>query len=467
MSRIGFIDDFYDEKEENKKPQEPEYTESQIKTFEQEIAEARKNLYIAPRLIQMMDDSWNAGVVVHDFGDDYHIPEEEKLRRNHFYKQFRKLNNWKRVHKKIDTYILCARDSIACLTAVAESNTVYPVEKFIHLVLNGKLYINGWFFPKYKGRDRKDYDWSYINEFILSDEPLEKLSRKENISEASLMSEEELDELAGELFTEEELEEFIRPMTEEEKYRYEVKPFDPEKDRELLSEKNSTIVLDTTLKESRRLLKEFPELLEIGKEKMRSARSVKNISRYVSDFKSDDMEIIEEYDRRLGYHSDSDLPVFEGVDITKGSKYHRYMRALEQYERTQIKYNDRGSYRTEEEMREISLKEALDAAGWNIRKLYDNQKIENKMKRAMKADKKRERELKRQLTKIQDRVEKRKKGADTSGLPKKKKKKDKKEKKTKKMKKVLKKKTDDFFDGYKDEYESLKEYGKDALDFRM
>ena len=467
MSRIGFLDDFYDDKEKEKKPQEPEYTEKQIRTFEQEIEEARKNLYVSPRLVQMMDDSWNAGVVVHDFLDDYHMPEEEKIKKNQFYKQFRKLNNWKRVHKKIDSFIECARDSISCLIEVAKENTVYSPEKFIKLVMRGKINVAGWFYPKYKGRDRKDYDWKYLNEFILSDEPLENLSRKQNITEADRHTEEELLEMSDRFFTKEELEYYMRPMTDEEKYRYEIRPFDEEKDEHIAEEAESNIVVETSYKQSRKFLKDHPEVMDAIKDRQRSARSVSNL-RYASDFRhDDDMDIIAEFDRKFGYQSESDLPVFRGKDITKSSAYHKYMHDLEQYERTQIKYNDRGTYRTEEEMREVGIKEALDAAGWNIRKLYDNEKIEKKLKKASKRDRKREKELKRQLTKIQSRSEKRKEALTGGDYKKKKKKKKSDGGGGSSLRKKTKKKVNDFFDGYSDEYDSMKEYGKDVLDFRM
>ena len=83
--------------------------------------------------------------------------------------------------------------------------------------------------------------------------------------------------------------------------------------------------------------------------------------------------------------------------------------------------------RTREEIQELKLKEALEAAGWNIRVLYDNQIREEKLKKAMKADKKRERKLKEQLTKVQNRS-KRRMGMDIDDSSSKKKKKKKKNK---------------------------------------
>lgn len=417
MARIGFDDQTIRPDGEEKK-----LTGEETFKIIKSIDEAKKNLYLSPERLAKMEGTYGVSIV-HDFGDEYHLTDEEREAQNNYYKLFARLNKCKRKYKKIDEYVDCARISLQCLQAVAENNTVYSQDKFMSLVLRDKITVNGWFYPKYAGKDRKQLSWDYISEFILSDIPSEELIKQKN-TEKEFLTDEEFENEERVLFNEDELDYIFEEPDPDKVFREEVHAIDL--DEEELTE-DSNVAIYASRSETKEFIKSAPELLLIAKDIRKEMKSAEQLNRFVSDIRSDDIETIEEYDSKIKFVSESDIPEFKG-DITNSKDYNKYLRALEEYENTQIKVNYCGKMRTPEEIKELQLKEALESAGWNIRALYDNQYREKKLKRAMKADKKREKKLKERLTKVQDRS-KRRMGIDVDSEKASKKKKDKKKNK--------------------------------------
>ncbi len=417
MAIIGF-DDQVNRPDGEEKKLTGEETFKIIKS----IDEARKNLYLSPDRLAKMESTYGVSIV-HDFGDEYHLTDEEREAQNNYYKLFARLNKCKRKYRKINEYVDCARISLQALQAVADNNTVYSADEFMAMVMKEKIIVSGWFYPKYNGRDRKQLSWDYITDFILSDRPSEELL-KQKVSENDFLSEEELEEEAKILFSEEELAHIFAEVSPDKIFKEEVHVIDLDEEE---LDADSSIAVYADKSETKELLKTAPELLILAKEIRREMKSTEQLSRYVSDIRMEDIEAIEEYDNKRNLISNSDIPEFKG-DITNDKDYHKYLRALKVYEDTQIKENYAGKMRTREEIKELQLKEALESAGWNIRVLYDNQDREKKLKKAMKADKKREKKLKEQLTKVQNRS-KRRMGMDIDDDSSKKKKKKKKNKK--------------------------------------
>ena len=141
-----------------------------------------------------MEETYGVAIV-HDFGDEYHLTDEEREAQNNYYKLFARLNKCKRKYRKINEYVDCARISLQCLQAVAENNTVYSTDEFMSMVMKEKIMVNGWFYPKYNGRDRKQLSWDYITEFILGDRPSEELLKQKS-SDTEFLTEAELEEEA-------------------------------------------------------------------------------------------------------------------------------------------------------------------------------------------------------------------------------------------------------------------------------
>ena len=416
MAIIGFDDQI-------QRPDGEEKKLSGEETFKivKSIEDARKNLYLSPERLAKMEATYGVAIV-HDFGDEYHLTDEEREAQNNYYKLFARLNKCKRKYRKINEFVDCARISLQCLQAVADNNTVYKPDEFMRLVMKEKINVNGWFYPKYNGRDRKQISWDYIADFILGNQPSEELLKQKS-SEMDFLTPDELEEEAKILFDPDEYEKILEEPSLEHIFKNEVHVIDLDEEEVSI---DSNLAIFTDKSDTKEFVKAAPELLILAKDIRREMKSNEQLGRYVSDIRMDDIEAIEAYDNRHSIVSDSDMPVFTG-DITKSKDYHKYMAALEEYENTQIKENYNGKMRTREEIREIQLKETLESAGWNIRVLYDNQLKEKKLEKARKADKKREKKLKEQLTKVQNRS-KRRMGLDVddevdSGKKKKKKKK--------------------------------------------
>ena len=60
-----------------------------------------KKVYLPESMITKIKNEFDC-VVVHDFGDDYHLSEEEKASNNEFYSIFKELAITKSTYRKID-----------------------------------------------------------------------------------------------------------------------------------------------------------------------------------------------------------------------------------------------------------------------------------------------------------------------------------------------------------------------------
>lgn len=363
-------------------------------------------------------------VVVHDFGDDYHLSEEEKQKKNKYYEVFARLKKCKRKFRKLDEYVKVYRLCMDALQVVAEGNGIYDPEKFMRMAVRGDIEVYGLTFPKYTGKNRKDINWNYVNEYIVYPE--------KDVNDLVKSKDDDIDDdeedIVERLFEEDELlsiQQAIEHDDDEDIFM----PYD-EDDND--GDRDDVAVIASN-KETKELTKNAPEVVRAIKEATREAKRRSNrdnrLNSYVFNMTEDDFEYIARLDNKRGFDSDSDIPVFHG-DIMNRGDYKRYMFALENYERQQIKRNYNGKMRTQEEIDEIELLDALESAGWNVRALYNQKEKEKKLKKAYKKDKKREEELKKRLLAVQSRNKKRKSKVEFDS-----KKKDKKKKKKKKKSK--------------------------------
>lgn len=388
MIRIGFDDDnseLYDES------LEPKINHGDKFEFER-----KTDVYIPQRRIEEMKKEFDC-VVVHEYGDEYHLTEEERRAKNRFYEAFKIFRKCKHNYRKLDEYVSAMREALKCLEFVANENGVYDPEEFKKLFLKGKIFVNGLKFPKFKGREKKDISWDYLTEFILSDaDPIEILPKKH---EEELITEEDFRIHETLLFDKDELEKILTPLPEEDQ-KEQLKFFDVDEDKQDGKNKNVVVFLDR--KGTKKIMKSQPELLYTLKEAKRQNRSIDNLDRLAYDLTSDDIEEISANDQRYHYSSKSDMPEFKG-DIMNDKDFYKYFDSLEEFEDTQIKENYAGKLKTKEQIRELELKKQLESDGWNMRNLYDNQEKEARLKKAAKRDKKRERELKKKLISVQNR----------------------------------------------------------------
>lgn len=408
-------------------------------------------------------------VVVHDFGDEYHMSEEERKKKFQFYDAFSKVTKCKRKYRKLDEFVRVFRYCLECLDVVAQNNGVYDPEKFKKLVLRGDIDVFGLHFPKYIGKDKKQINWSYISEFVLDKERDYKELSKEQKSEISEMSTEEAYE---QLFTEEEkriIAEAVEHMDDDE--------IDMPYDEDDPNDKRTNIVVVSDKEDTKALTKMAPVILDYVKEEIRSQKRRSDMEYRMHSFvwenQQDDMDRIAAMDEERGWESDDDFPIFTG-DISKRKDFMKYLMALENYELEECKVNYRGKMRTESQVREIELKDALEKDGWNIRNLYGNKKNDKKLKKARKKEKQLEKELKEKLIKLNERKVKRGEAPiefDAKGGGKKKKKKGKKKDKVSKEVKRYKEDAIDTMDGImldsigRQEYDDYKTYKEDMESF--
>lgn len=348
-----------------------------------------KDVYIPERFIEKLKVEYSE-VTVHDFGDDYHLSEEERERHNKYYKAFKELNRTKKKIRKLKDYIEVMRLALHCLDLVAQDNKMYDPEEFKLMVLKGKIYVNGLTFPKYIGKNRKSLSKDYLSEFILSGKPYEEYMGDDNDDE--YLSDEELLEQEEELFD--------MPDQKASKPSEEIRDsfFDAKTE---VQPDNATLHL--TPKQTRKLIKVNPSLIGVIKD-IKKNRNNEELMRDIShgDAVSADFEDIERYDSKRNYVTDSEMPEFIG-DLMNDDDYNRYLYELEEWMDTHTKTRVDGKMKTPEEAKLIQLKDALEAAGWDIRNLYDNKEKVKALERALKRDEKKEKKVKKRLLRIQDR----------------------------------------------------------------
>ena len=396
MINIGFDDDEVVNEEEDKKEGDKSKRERKL------------DFKIPQRRIEQLKAQYDC-VVVNDFGDEYHLSEEERQAKNRFYEAFKKFSKFKHKYRTLPEFVEAMREALKCLDFVAENNGVYDPEEFKKKFMRGKIYINGLTFPEFKGREKKSISWEYLTEFILSDEEPENILPKKH---EEILTEDEMEDLETVLFTKEEFENIIRSDTEEEAVRKEMF-FDVDEDKPDI---DTAIFLDQ--KQSKKFLKDNPDFIFEIKEMKRETSGVNRLERLAHDLTLDDIEAIARYDRLHNYKSESEMPEFKG-DLTNDKDYHKYLQDLDEWEKSNIKENYNGKLKTLEEIEELELKLMLERHNWNIRNLYENKDKEAKLRKIQKKEKKRERELKKKLLDVQNR-RKRRMGEDINSKKKKK-----------------------------------------------
>jgi hypothetical protein len=138
----------------------------------------RKRRTFSPEKRKELEEIYQR-VVVNDYGDEYHMSEEDRKKKSQYYEAFTKVNKCKRKFRKIDEYVKVYRLVIDCIKLVAEDNGIYDPIEFTKKVLRGKIKLFGLHFPKYIGKDKKEINWEYVSQYIsdTSKDPSELIKR--------------------------------------------------------------------------------------------------------------------------------------------------------------------------------------------------------------------------------------------------------------------------------------------------
>lgn len=453
MIKIGFEDEIkpYDDDEE--------FEEKQVRSGQRLMPEERREVYISPKKMEELKQAYSC-VVVHDYGDEYHLSEAERQAKNKYYETFKVLRKAKNKYRRIDEFVTVTRNALKCLDAVAETNGMYDPEEFKKLYFRGKIFINGLKFPKYKGRDKKNISWDYLSEFICSDaDPKDLLPKQDEVK-----SVDELEECKKAMFTDEEYQQIMTPTSETEEIKND-QFFDENEDVQF--DRNIAVYVDKS--DTKKLGKEHPEFLYAVREIKRNMKSDEHLNSYAYDLMMDDIEAIQRYDQERGYIRDNaEMPEFKG-DMSSNKDYRKYIQKLQEYEDENIKQSYNGRMKSQEEIRELEMKAMLEENGWNIRALYHNKEKEERLKKAFKADKKKEKALKAKLIAIQDRNKRRRMGEidedEVSSKSKKKKKKKGKKNSVEQYKDNAKKSTNEFLMSTVDHDGDFDDYKQNSLDW--
>jgi hypothetical protein len=386
MVKIGF-----DNEENLEQGSEDEISERKHGT-QSNIREKKMSVYIPEKRIAEFLKNYDC-VVVNDFGDDYHLSDEERKEKNACYEVFKNFSRCKHKYRRLDQYVIAMREFLKCLDYVSEKNGIYDPDKFKLMYLKDKIVIHGLFMPKFVGKEKKYISMDYLTEFILSDEDPSLIVQKK-VDE--VYTEEECKEFEETLFTKEELDRILAPETFEETKSYSLS-FDEDDDQ---FERN--IVGELSDKQLKKMIKNNPDFIKIFKDSKDKKKSLASLSQYAYSITSEDLDYIERYDRKHNFVSSSDVPEFHG-NLMKDDDYNKYMMELDEWADENIYDNYHGKTKSLEDIRELELKLMLEQNGWNLRNLYNNAEKEKKLKKQLKRDKKREAELRQKLVDISNR----------------------------------------------------------------
>lgn len=380
-----------------------EFTGSTTYTFQEEMEKKTpeeikrelkdiKPVFIPERFIQDFLDDYDC-VVVNDFGDDYHLSEKEREKKNKFYKTFKEYVKANKRQRTLKGFVEVMRMGLKCLDKVAEENGFYSPEQFKKLFLQGKLYVVGLQLPRLSGKEKKTISWDYLTEFILSDEPVENLVT-EKID--AVYTPEELKEAEDILF--DNIDEIVSKATEE----------DEKAMSKFIDESDDVVehygALELSDKEMRKVTKAMPELVYGIKEARKYEKQLESVSRSIYDFTESDFDDIEKYEEP--YEIRGKMPEFNG-DLDDDNAYERYMYELDEYEKENIYVPYHGKFKSQKEINEIELRQLLESEDYNLRNLYGNKEREKKLDKIRKKEKKKIKKVKKRLIDLKKRKSRR------------------------------------------------------------
>lgn len=357
-----------------------------------------KNVYLPPEEVERLKEMYSHSIV-QDFDDTYHLSKKEQQELQEKYDKLIKLRKTKKKTRKIDQYVETQRLCMDILEEFAQTNGVYSPEKFKKLVLTGNIFINGLSFPKFQGKERKSINWDYVTEEYIEnrDSDPKDLLREENI-EVGESFEEEAERYFGSV---ENLYSLFDDISEEEKI-YNSRPIiDPEKE-------GGKVAIECGKKSRKKLVKMSPIILnEIKKREKLNSKNARIASYNPSSSYLHDtaMDVIEEYDakRKRGRNqNDYGVPEFTG-DMSNKDDVKTYLMRLDEYNRENTFVEYHGKSVSLNDYNDLMIREEMDKNGWDIRKVYFDERENKLMKKQIKHDKKKEKKLKEMLLEIQNR----------------------------------------------------------------
>lgn len=354
-----------------------------------------KGAYIPPeeaaKLLEMFGTS-----VVQDFEDDYHLTKKERDEMQERYQKFFKLKKgFTRKIRKLDKFVQAYRLCIEIINDIAATNGIYSPEKFREKALSGAIKIEGLTFPKFQGKKKKKINWEHvISEYIL--DPTRDIRELTEAEEIAKETQHDTYELPNEV-----VDELFQPKSQEEE--------DLEDFKASIGKVGGAITGEMSKKEQKWLAKKCPVFIQHARDVSKMSGESTRSKMHAYDTDDTELELIRAYDDKIMGANSLDMPKFSG-DFNDTDAVDAYLLALDEYEKQTsfVAYN--GRMITEEKAEELAYIGALEAAGWNVRNLYDNKDRDKENLKAEKAEKKRVDALRKMLSDAQLKENLRKKG---------------------------------------------------------
>lgn len=297
--------------------------------------------------------------LVNDFDDDYALSDEEMHNKNKYWDLYRKIAKARKNLQTMSDYIRVCRDAMSFLKAVAKDNVMYDPDEFIEMVLEGKIILEGFEIPRYKGKNRNTIDWKVVSKYIANPElNANDVDIFDKYSELSLDDDLEIDES--------EYRDLMKIVVRD----------CPELRKE---------VHQKGTKKKIKLGKggDFEELTEFNdaiakKEKRINKISQLNGSRSIRDFIEDDIEKITKSTRKK--FPSMERPVFTG-DIMSADDYDAYLKEVEMWEADNTwttTSNGIAIRKGDNEIRE--LKNIFEEWGYDVSNMYQESITERRDK---------------------------------------------------------------------------------------
>lgn len=347
-------------------------------------------------------------VAVLDFGDMYHLTDEERKEKNDMYDLFKTIRNVKTKYKRLDEYVINYRKILHVVKEIAKTNGIYSPEKFLKKVLEGEIILYGIQFPKYNvsRKKRREVNWSVVTEYIMNDklDPKDLLiERRGGIDEYDVV---ENPAQMMKTYFGKSYEEFVNGVETGNHY------VDTD---DLESYRGENIAVPIPLREISEDFKyDKGAAMTIRDAVLEMRRASKYSNPYDSDYSGSvfdqidsDIQYIQEMDEERNYFKKKkkDVPEFHGSLLTS-KDVDKYSYDVDEYVNSHTKVNIEGSVMTIQEYNEEELRRELEENGWNIRKFYGIGDDEKRMKRNVARENKRLKKIKDRMIEASKRREK-------------------------------------------------------------
>ena len=322
------------------------------------LAEIRKTMNFTKGMIDRFVDTY-AEVYVHDYGDEYHLTEEERAKKFRCYEAQELIRQNRKVYTNLPDYIEAMRRVIKAIEIIAANDPrVTNIEKFKKKVLGQKIKVTGINFPKYRGKDKKSINGEFISDWILDPEKdideLMDYYKKKNV--VISLEDEENPQAAFERIAGKGVMEYLNshPVTDDDRWAYAV-PIKPKSK------------LDKALEKS-------PIMKSIKKEMIHAAKRKESLDVYGTYYTTkDEFDAVTKHDEELGYTTKATMPKLNGGDIRNKKVYREYMEALEAWKRENTFVKVKGKNMSLDDYNHMRFKEIAEQHGWNVALLMKNE----------------------------------------------------------------------------------------------